>query len=172
MPYISISNLIYLMADIKTAFGTSNQTITISPASVTNNSARESTAVDNSTNKFLDALVQLKIKSGAASTSATGYINVYAYATADGGTTYPDTVTGSDAAITLTSPPNLKLIGVINVVANATTYKSEPMSVAAAFGGVLPEKWGIVIENKTGGTLDTTAGNHAAFYQGVYATSV
>ncbi len=158
------------MASIKTAFGTSNQTITITIASVTNNSAQASTAVDNTSNLFLDALVQLKIKSPASSTSSTGYVNVYAYGTADGGTTYSDGASGTNGSITLTVPPNARLIGSFNIVANATTYKSAPMSVAAAFGGVLPDHWGIIIENKTGGTLDSTGGNHFAIYQGVYAT--
>lgn len=160
------------MSDIKQRFGTTNQTITLTIASLANNGQRESTVIDNTTNLFLDALVQLKIKSPAASTSSTGYVNVYAYGTSDDGTNYGDGATGTDAAITLTSPPNLRLIGVINIVANATTYKSNPMSVAAAFGGILPAKWGIVIENKTGGTLDATGGNHAAFYQGVLAQVV
>ena len=157
------------MSTIKSLFGSSNQAITITIASLANNGARESTVIDNSSNLFL---VQLKIKSGGSGTSATGFVNVYAYATADGGTTYGEGATGSDAAITLTSPTNLRLIGVMNIVANATTYKSNAFSVAAAFGGVLPEKWGIVIENKTGGTLDATGGNHSAFYQGIQAQVV
>lgn len=160
------------MSDIKAKFGSSNQGITITLASLANDAARESTVVDNSTNVFLDALVTLKVKSGASGTSTTGYVAVYAYGTSDGGTTYGDTATGSDAAITLTSPTNLRLIGMINVVANATTYKSNPMSVASAFGGALPEKWGIVVVNKSGGTLDGTEGNHAKFYQGVLAQVV
>ena len=159
-----------MAGNITAKYGTDNQTITITIASLTNNSARESTVIDNTSNLFLDALVMVKIKSAAASTSATGYVNVYAYGTTDTTTpSYSDTATGTDAAITLTSPPNVKLIGTLNVVANATTYKGGPFSVAAAFGGVLPEKWGIIIENKTGATLDSTAGNHFAIYQGVEA---
>lgn len=160
------------MSDLLTKYGSSNQALTLTIASLANNGARESTVVDNSSNKFIDALVQLKIKSPAASTSSNGTVEVYAYGTADGGTTYGDGATGSDAGITLTSPPNLRLIGIINVVANGVTYKSNPMSVAAAFGGILCEKWGIVIVNKTGGTLDATGGNHSAFYQGVLGESV
>jgi hypothetical protein len=161
------------MADLKTKYGTTNQTVTCTLASLANNGARESTVIDNSTNVFLDALVMVKVKSNAAGTSATGYVNVYAYGTVDTTTpTYSDTATGTDAAITLTAPPNVRLIGVINVVANATTYKSGPFSVAAAFGGVLPEKWGIIIENKSGAALDATEGNHAKFYQGVLAQSI
>lgn len=159
------------MADIKTKYGTSNQSITCTLASLADGSARASTSVDNDTDLFLDALVQLKIKSNATGVSSTGFVNVYAYGTADGGTTHSDSATGTDAAITLTSPPNARLIGVINVVANATTYESHPMSVAAAFGGVLPSDWGIIVENKSGAALDSTEGNHAKFYQGVLAQS-
>jgi hypothetical protein len=62
------------------------------------------------------------------------------------------------------------VIGVLNVVADAATYKSEPMSVAAAFGGILPDHWGIALENKTGGTLDASTGS--AFYQGINQQAV
>ena len=160
------------MSDIKQKFGTSNQTVTVTVASLANGSARASTAVDNTTNLFFDALVSVKVKSGAASTSATGAVNVYAYGTVDGGTTYTEAATGSDAALTLTSPTNLRLVGVINVVANATTYQAGPFSIASAFGGALPALWGVVIENRSGGTLDATGGNHSVVYQGVYAQSV
>ncbi len=157
------------MADIKQKFGSGNQSITCTLASLANNSAREATVIDNSSNLFLDILIQLKIKSGSSGVSSSGYVNIYAYASADGGTTYSDNCTGSDAGVTLVSPPNLRLVGALNIVANATTYKSVPMSLAAAFGGVLPERVGIVIENKTGAALDSTENNHAKFYQGVYA---
>lgn len=161
-----------MAADIKQKFGTSNQTITITLASLASTSSRASTVVDNSTNLFLDAFVFLKLKSNAAGVTATGAALVYAYATADGGTSYTEGATGTDAAITLVSPSNLRLIGVINVVAVATTYTAGPFSVASAFGGTLPEKWGIVVQNKSGAALDATAGNHAAFYQGVLAQTV
>lgn len=159
------------MASIKTAYGTSNQSITCTLASLANNSARASTAVDNTSNLFLDAIVQVQVTSGASGTSATGTVVVYAYGTTDGGTTYTGGVTGSDAAHTLTSPTNLRFLGTINVVANSTTYKGGPWSVASAFGGVLPASWGIVVENRSGGTLDATEGNHKKVYQGLFATS-
>lgn len=160
------------MSDLLAKYGTSNQGITVTLAGLTNNSLRQSAAIDNSSNKWLDVLVMLKIKSGAASTSSSGLINVYAAGSADGGTSYTDGASGSDAAMTPTSPTNLRLIGVINVVANATTYTGGPFSVAAAFGGVLPDHFSLIIENKTGGTLDATEGNHAKFYQGVAGQSV
>jgi hypothetical protein len=157
-------------AVIKLQYGTSNQAFTISLTSLANNGQRGSASIDNTSNLFLDALVQLKIKSGASGTSSTGYVNVYAYGTADGGTDYSDGVTGTNAGQTLTSPPNLRLIGVFNMVANSTTYTSPPFSVAQAFGGVLPDHWGIVVENKSGGTFDGTTAS--AWYQGIYNQAV
>lgn len=160
------------MADIKQKFGTSNQTISITIASLANGSANASTAIDNSTNLYMDALVSLKVKSPASSTSSSGSVVLYAYGTADGGTTYTEGATGTLAGITLTSPTNARLLGVVNVVANGTTYIAGPFAVAAAFGGTLPEKWGVIMLNSTGGTLDSASGNHAMVYQGVYAQSV
>lgn len=160
------------MADIKAKFGTNGQAVTVTVASLANNSARQSTVVDNSSNLFLDALVQAKIKTGASGTTSTGYVNIYVFATVDNGTTYTENAGATDAAITLTVPPNAVLIGRINCVANTTTYYSGPLSVAAAFGGVLPEKWGVIVENKTGGALDSTGGNHTVKYQGIQNQSV
>lgn len=159
-----------MAADVKEKFGASNQAITCTVTSLANGGARASSAIDNSANLYFDELVFVKIKSNAAGTSATGTVNVYAYATADGGTTYTESATGSDAGITLTSPPNARLIGVINVVANSLTYNAGPFSVAAAFGGVLPDHWGIIIENKTGAALDASIGS--AWHQGILAQSV
>ena len=159
-----------MAATIKSLYGTSNQAITCTITSLTNNSQQQSTSVDNTTNLFLDTLVQVKVKTASASTSATGTVNVYAYGTADGGTDYSDGVSGTNGSVTLTNPPNMRLIGVINAVANSTTYVGGPFSVAAAFGGMLPDHWGIVVENKTGATLDAAVGS--AWYQGIQAQSV
>ena len=159
------------MANIKSAYGTGGQTITCTLASLANSSARASTAIDNSTNLWLDALVFVSVKTGASGVSSLGTVFVYAYGTANGGTTYTEGASGTDGALTMANPTNLKLLGVINVSAPATTYQSGPFSVAAAFGGVLPDHWGIVIQNNSGAALDATEGNHLKVYQGVYATS-
>ena len=157
---------------LQSKYGTEKQAITVTLASLANNGARASTVVDNTSNLFLDALVQLQLKSGASGVSATGYVQVYAYGTVDAADSlYPEGATGTDGGVTLTVPTNLKLIGIINMVANATTYVSEPMSVAATFGGILPEKWGIVVVNQSGAALDATEGNHLKYYQGVEAQS-
>jgi hypothetical protein len=158
---------------IKANYDTDAQAIAITLASLASGAARQSSVLDNTSLLYLDALVQLVLKSGVSGVSATGFVNVFAFGTSDAATpTYGENAGASDAAITLVSPTNLRLIGSINVVANATTYKSNPMSVAAAFGGVLPEKWGIVIDNESGAALDSTEGNHKKVYQGLWAQGV
>lgn len=163
-----------MAVDFKAKYGTANQTITITLASLASGSARGSTAITNATNLFLDAHVQLKIKTGAASTSATGYVRVLVYGSVDGGTVFSG-ATGTDAAITLI-PSNLRSpfseVDRIQVAANATTYYSRTISIAEAFGGQLPERWGIIVDSVAGGTLDTSGSNFTATYQGVYAQSV
>lgn len=76
------------MATINQLYGTTNQSITCTITSLGSGSARESTAVVNTANLFMDVKVQVKVKTNAAGTSATGAVNVFAYATADDGTTY------------------------------------------------------------------------------------
>lgn len=153
-----------MAGDIKNKYGTSNQAFTCTITSLATAGLRGSTAIDNSSNVFVDALAMVKVKTNAAGTSATGYVDVYAYATADGGTTYSGGFAGTDGAYSGQVSALVKL-GRIAAVANATTYIGGPWSVASAFGGSLPEKWGIVVDNESAATLDASVGN--SFYQGV-----
>lgn len=150
-----------MSATLKPSYG-SKTSITITLNGLTNSSSRSSAAVDNSSNLFVDALVQIKVKTNASGTSGTGTVNIYVYASADGGTSYPDGC-GTDTGIS--SVADLRFLGQVNTVANSTSYISEPMSVASAFGGLLPENWGIAVQNLSGATLDSTAGNFDAFFQ-------
>jgi len=154
------------MGDIQLKYGTAGQVITITLASLADNGIRECTAVDNTSNLFMDAMAIIKVTTGASGGDSGDVINVYAYGTADGGTSYSGECTGSDAAVASTR--NLVLLGVIQAnVATTTFYKL--FTIAAAFGGVLPDHWGVVIENKTGAALDVDAGDHFVKYQGIYA---
>lgn len=156
------------MATVKVAYSSAT-TITCSIASLAAQSGRESASIDNTTNLYLDALVQVKTKMGGTGPLNDKAIYIYAAGSDDSGTTWPDTVTGSDAAITVNSPTQLRLIGTIFVPTASTAYISEPCSVAAAFGGQLPPKWSIVIVNSSS-VLDSTAGNHALQYVGITQT--
>lgn len=158
------------MAIIESNYGSSGQAITCTFTSLANNAQRCSAAINNTSNLALDAFVFVQVKIGAVGGNGPS-VNVYAYGTADGGTTYSDGVPGTDSTVTLTTPPNMRLIGVINTTVASGTYYGGPFSVAAAFGGVLPDHWGIVVENKTGsGSLDASVGS--AWYQNLLAQTV
>ena len=58
----------------------SNQALTITVASLANNALRQSTEVDNTSNGYLTGTLGVKVKTGASGTSATGYVNVWAWA--------------------------------------------------------------------------------------------
>lgn len=155
------------MPDIKTAYAAATA-LTIAVNSLANSSTagRQSTVVDNSSNLYNDALVSVKVTSGASGVSASGFVAVYAYASADDGVTYTGNAGASDAAIT--NATILRFLGRFAVVANSTVYVGGPFSVASAFGGCLPKSWGIAVLNSSGATLSAT-GNSVAM-QGVYNT--
>lgn len=163
---------------IKTQYGTEAQAITCTLASLANGASRESTKVSNLVDLFLDILVTVRITLANGGTIGSDKkVYVYAYGTVDDATpVFPDKVTGVDAAITLDNPTQLKLIGVIEcaayVTASVVTFTSEPLSVAQAFGGIVPEKWGIVVENKTNIAFTTGESDKKKIFQGVYAQSV
>ena len=138
---------------IKPNYGSNGQTISCTLASLASGSARECTAIDNRTNLYLDALVFLQLKTASGTIGSDPFAYVYAAGTVDDGTTWPDTVTGSDAAITLNTTSQLRLLGAVWLGAASTTYKAGPFSVAAVFGGFLPAEWSIVIKNNCGVAL-------------------
>lgn len=160
------------MSDIKLAFGTASQPITCSLApggtGLANGNSRESTAINNTVDLFLDALLYLAIKVGTVANERV--IKVYFYGSEDG-TNYTYNATGSDASITLTAPVNLRGPFLIQCPTSSVTYKVV-VSVAQFFDGIMPAKWGIVITNSSGASLDTTEGNHTKEYRGVYQTVV
>lgn len=160
------------MADIKSKYGAANQAITVTLNGLANGGIRASTAIDNSANLFLDALVQLLIDTGnVGPPSGDQRVMVFAYGTADGGTTYSGGATGVDAAYGAVAgqlATNLVLLGIIEVDAQNETFESDVFSIASAFGGAMPQKWGIVIYNDIGQALGAAS---AAFYQGIMAQS-
>ena len=157
------------MADIKTKYA-SAASITVSLASLADHAERQSDVVDNSSSLYLDAHVQLKVKMGGT-VSGDKAVYVYAYGTTDSsGLGYSGGASGSDSAFGGT-PANTKLIGIISTPASGTSYESDIISVAAGFGGTLPSKWGIIVENRSGSALDATESNHVKKYVGITAQS-
>ena len=156
-----------MAGDIKAKLGAAAAAITITLNALADDGARESLAVDNTANLFLDALVQLLIESNGVPAGDCNVL-VYAYGTADGGTTYSGGATGADAAYGAVAGQlitNCKLLGIVAVDADAEVFESDVFSIASAFGGVVPAKWGIIVVNQTGQALDAGCD---AFYQGIY----
>jgi hypothetical protein len=158
------------MASIKQAFG-GIQPISITLASLASaaSAGRESVAIDNSANLYLDALVQVKVTLIAGTIGGDQAVYVYVAGSSDG-TIWPDAVTGLDAIITINNPTQLRLGTVIYTPTQSLAYISSPFSVASLFGGVMPMKWSIVVRNFSGIALSGTEGNMTKQYNGVYQT--
>lgn len=161
-----------MSSTVKSLFG-STTAMTCTLASLASGAAREATAIVNTSDLFVDAMLQLGFALQAGTPSGDKCINVYVYGSVDG-TSFTDNATGTNAAVTLRSPTNLiPLLSIQCPDAGALTYKDIVASVAAAFpGGILPPKWGVVIENKTGVAFSATGGDHTLSYRGVYAQNV
>jgi hypothetical protein len=139
-------------------------TLTITLASLASDTnliaGRISTAVDNSTNGYVDFLVGGKVTTGTSPTAAR-QIEVWAYGSYDG-TTYSAGAGGTDANFSPTGEKNLmRLLQIIPTDATSNhTYEWGPLSIAQAFGGTAPPKWGIYMVHNTAVALNATAGNH------------
>jgi hypothetical protein len=151
--------------------------ITISLASLPTSSdftaGAESNQIDWTAVLKDDALLQGKVRVGTTPAANTT-INVYVWGSHTSlGSAALDVLDGTDSAETITSTGvlvgMLKLAAVLSV--NATTsdrdYFMAPVSVAALFGGVMPQFWGIFVAHNTASNLNSTGGNHAFSYTAV-----
>lgn len=146
----------------------SNTTITIDLAnlgsSATFVAGRESSQVDNTSNKYIDALVSGFVSVGTTPTANTT-IAVYVYgADTSLATTALDTLDGTDSAETLTNTGilnGLRLGATVAVPANTSDvqYIVLPFSVASLFGGAMPKFWGLYVAHNTGVALRNNAVN-------------
>lgn len=155
----------------------SNTTITIAPASLATSasfiSGVESNEIDNTTNKYVDAIVQGKVTVGTTPTANT-YINVYVWgADTSLATTAIDVLDGTSSAESITNTGVLGSalrVGTSIPVLVATSdigYNFAPFSVAQLFGGVMPKFWGLYVAHNTGVNLNATAGNHVFSFNGI-----
>lgn len=148
--------------------------VTITVTSLADGGYRESTAVDNSSNKYLDAQVGGKVQIGAV--AADGSFSVYSYASYDG-TEYSHGLTGTDGTVTwgttgTTGVDGYNDLRLLTYVTVDTTDDNDdvrwgPCSVAANYGGKLPTKWGIVIKNSTGTAFHATGTNNECQFIGI-----
>lgn len=134
---------------------------------------RESSQVDNTTNKYVDVLVSGSVSVGTTPTANTT-IAIYVYGADTSLATTPiDVLDGTDSAETLTNTGilnALRLGATIAVPANTSDvqYFVLPFSVASLFGGVVPKFWGLFVTHNTAVNLRSNAINTNSFeYVGI-----
>lgn len=146
----------------------SNTAITMDLAALASSgsflSGRESTQIDNTTNKYVDCHVSGTISVGTTPTANTQII-VYVWGADTSLATTPiDTLDGTDSAETLTNAGVLNALrwgATISVPATTSdvAYPILPFSVASRFGGHMPKFWGLYVTHNTGVALRNTAVN-------------
>lgn len=155
------------MSTVKPLYGSSaSLTITLNSLATDSNllAGRQSTEIDNATDLALDALVGGVIATSSTPTANT-VIEVWVFASWDGGTTRTASAGASDAALspaTIGVKNLMALAAVINQTdTTARSYSFGPFSVAALFGA-MPETWGVYVVHNTGQNLNSS-GNSISY---------
>lgn len=154
----------------------SNTTITMDLASLATSSTfvagRESTQIDNTSNKYIDCLVSGFVSVGTTPTANTT-IAIYVWGADTSLATTPlDVLDGTDSAETLTNTGilNALRLGASVAVPAATSdvqYIVLPFSVATLFGGVMPKYWGLFVSHNTGVNLRSTSNTNLFEFVGI-----
>lgn len=166
------------MATVNVAYATA-AAITLDLASLASSATfvagRESSEIDNTTNKYMDALVKGRISVGTTPTANT-VIAVYVWGSdVSLATTGIDVLDGTDSAETLTNTGILNALrwGASIAVPAATSnvaYEILPFSVASRFGGVMPKFWGLYVAHSTVAALRATTNTNSLEYVGITYT--
>lgn len=139
----------------------------------------ESGEINNSTNNYMDCIVNMDEVAGHASTAPTigQVIEIWVWGSDTSLATTPiDVLDGTSSAETLSHAAvkqGLAFAGAasVTVATAALSYRINPFSVAQLFGGVMPDFWGLfVTHNHTGALAAAMSGKFS--YQGVTYTSV
>lgn len=146
--------------EIKDLFGSSTA-LTITIASLTTGSGRQSDIVDNTSVRYGRLVLYVKVKNASSGVTANSVVEVYLIRDDNNGTNHRSDAAGaSDAALTTLNSP---LIGIIRNGASPNSATIYGEFVVDSPG----PKWGIAIVNRTGATLDSTGSNHWARYLGI-----
>ena len=141
-------------------------------SSATHVAGWESDAIDNSTNLYLDYIINAKIQVESAGLAA-GQIRLYLVAELEDAS-WPDVFDGTQSAETVTDTEirdaicRLATVTDTDSTASRTYYLNVP-SVAAVFGGTVPRKFVIFLTQSTGAALESTGDPNQVYVKGVYA---
>lgn len=114
--------------------------------------------LNHTTNDPLDVLIEVKVTPGTV--SGNKRVVVFAQGSLDGTNFESGPVSGT----TTTDEPNLTYLGDLPCNTNSTA-QTGLFSIAAAFGGVLPQQTKIIVKNDTGAAL--AASGHSVYYSEV-----
>jgi len=131
-------------------FSNSN-TITITLASLADGSVATSSTIDNSSDKFISADIQLKIRTGT-SVDTRGTVTIFLLRSIDGGTDFD-----------LTANDNAEVLSTYNANLDSTDFR---FSTDTTRMGLLPSHWRLAVKNDSGAAFDSTGSNHSAEYAG------
>lgn len=161
--------------DVKLAYAASSSVTVTNLHSLASSSTFvagwESGEVDNSTNLYVDYIVNAKIVVAASGLSA-GEIRLYLVAELEDAT-WPDVFDGTESTETVTDTEirdaicRLGAATATDTTASRTYYLNCP-SIAAVFGGTVPRKFVVFVTHSTGAAL--AASGNAVYTKGVYAT--
>jgi len=148
------------MADIKLKYQSATQGLNVAGFnSLAGATYVESDAVDNQSDLFIDVMVEVTVADIVE--AGNKQLVVYALDSVDG-TNYSDYQS--------TNPQGMRLLGVVPM--NGTgPWRSAMMSLASAFGGVVPPKWKVVVYNDNSTTALAGSGNSVQ-YRGIHYQSV
>lgn len=142
-------------------------TLTITQNGLSNNTYQQSDVFDNSTTRYEDGALGGSIQVGTTPVDKST-IEIFLYGTFDG-TNYTSGCSGSNGAYTANGEEGLLPRAAIIYVDTTSDqdYVWGPVSVRAAFGGVMPQKFGAVVLNKSGATTHATGTNNIMKFTGL-----
>lgn len=128
---------------------------------------RASTAIDNTVDVAIDSIVGGQFVSHSVAPTTAKQIEVWAYGSFDGTAYNPGVIiTGTDVGATMTNTGVKTLMRLLTIIptdiTTSLTYTWGPFSIAQAFGGTMPRKWGLWSVHNMGQILNA-AGNLAKY---------
>lgn len=119
-----------------------------------------SAVIDNTSNLSVTEKITGLIKTGSSPTAGNN-IFIYLWSALDDTPTYPDVITGSQGAFTLSAATvrdsgAFKLADVITINSSSNIVYPFSVDVAQIFGGHMPKKYGVFIVHNTGVNLNAT----------------
>lgn len=150
-------------------------TYTINPDGLASAGARQGAVIDNTSLLYDDFGISGQFQTATGTLGTNPRVQIW-IAPISVGTNYTDAVASSgDAGYTILATPNIRLVGICNInTANTTAYMGE-VFLSALFGGSLPDKFVLIVDNQTGLALSGTAGqntNNKVSYRGLQFISV